>query len=96
MSETRLIADIVIGIRHRKDVGDIAGLAASIRDVGPLHPIVVRRDDRVLTACERRIAACTSLGWTEILVREADLAEMIRGELARRGEETQAATGDAA
>jgi ParB family chromosome partitioning protein len=82
MSETRVISDIVVGVRHRKDMGDIAGLAASIRDVGLLHPIVVRRDDGVLIAGERRIAACRSLGWTKIPAREVDLAEIARGELA--------------
>jgi ParB/RepB/Spo0J family partition protein len=82
MSETRVISDIVVGVRHRKDMGDIAGLAASIHDVGLLHPIVVRRDDGVLIAGERRIAACRSLGWTKIPVREVDLAEIARGELA--------------
>ena len=30
---------IVGGERHRRDLGDIAGLARSIREVGLLHPI---------------------------------------------------------
>ena len=30
--------------RHRKDMGDIAALSASIADVGLLHPIVVTED----------------------------------------------------
>jgi hypothetical protein len=44
ISDTMPIANIKIGTRHRKDMGDIAGLAASIADVGLLHPIVVRAD----------------------------------------------------
>jgi len=35
------IADIKIGKRHRRELGDLAGLAASIADVGPSHPIVI-------------------------------------------------------
>jgi len=36
------IADIRIGERHRKDMGDIEGLARSIDEIGLLHPVVVR------------------------------------------------------
>jgi len=35
---------IVIGERHRRDLGDIGGLAASIGELGLLQPIVVRPD----------------------------------------------------
>jgi ParB family transcriptional regulator, chromosome partitioning protein len=38
------ISSVVVGIRHRKDFGDIDSLAASIADVGLLHPIVVRSE----------------------------------------------------
>ena len=38
------IRAIQIGARHRKDMGDIAALAASIDALGLLHPIVVRPD----------------------------------------------------
>jgi ParB-like chromosome segregation protein Spo0J len=53
---TRRIADIIIGIRHRRDLGDIDSLARSIAEVGLLHPIVVRADG-VLIAGQRRLAA---------------------------------------
>ena len=33
---------IRVGDRHRKDMGDIAGLAASMAELGSLQPIVVR------------------------------------------------------
>ena len=37
----RPLDSIRIGERHRKDMGDIDGLARSIADVGLLHPIVI-------------------------------------------------------
>jgi hypothetical protein len=39
------VAALVVGERHRRDMGDLAGLAASMAD-GLLHPIVVRPDRR--------------------------------------------------
>ena len=42
MSDTRPIDSIIVGERHRRDMGDIDGLAASIAEVGLLHPVVVR------------------------------------------------------
>jgi ParB family transcriptional regulator, chromosome partitioning protein len=65
---TRRIADIIRGVRHRRDLGDIDSLARSIAEIGLLHPIVIRPDG-VLIAGERRLAACKALGWSEIPVR---------------------------
>jgi ParB-like chromosome segregation protein Spo0J len=65
---TRRIADIIIGIRHRRGLGDIDSLARSIAEVGLLHPVVIRSDG-VLIAGERRLAACKALGWSEVPVR---------------------------
>jgi N6-adenosine-specific RNA methylase IME4 len=75
------IADIRTGSRHRKDLGDIAGLAASIAEIGLLHPIVVTPDG-TLIAGARRIAACVSLGWTDIPVTVVDIPAIVRGEYA--------------
>ena len=50
------IASIRVGHRHRKDPGDIAALAASIDDVGRMHPIVITLDGRLI-AGERRLLA---------------------------------------
>lgn len=38
MTSTIKISDIKVGRCHRKDLGDIAGLAASIEKIGLLHP----------------------------------------------------------
>jgi N6-adenosine-specific RNA methylase IME4 len=62
------ISDIKIPSRHRKDLGDIKPLAASISEIGLLHPIVVR-PDRTLVSGERRLKAVESLGWGEVPIR---------------------------
>ncbi len=64
----RKISDIRVGKRHRKDLGDIEGLAASIREIGLLHPIVITADGTLL-AGQRRLEAHKLLGRTEIPVR---------------------------
>jgi ParB family transcriptional regulator, chromosome partitioning protein len=61
------IADIKVGRRIRKDMGDIAGLAESIEDLGLLNPITVAADGRLLSG-ERRLRAAKLLGWTKIAV----------------------------
>jgi ParB family chromosome partitioning protein len=68
------IDDIIIGERHRKDLGNIDALARWIADVG--------RPDGLLIAGERRLAACRQLGWTYIPVHVVDLDDVIRGEFA--------------
>jgi ParB/RepB/Spo0J family partition protein len=75
------IDSIIVGERHRRDLGDIDGLAASIDELGLLHPIVVRPDG-MLIAGERRLRAAQKLGWTEIPVTVVDLDAVVKGELA--------------
>jgi len=75
------IARIKVGHRHRRDLGDIAALAANIDDIGLLHPVVLRRD-RTLIAGARRIAAATKLGWKTIPATVIDLDDILRGEFA--------------
>jgi ParB family chromosome partitioning protein len=78
---TMAVADIVVGTRHRKDLGDVDGLAASIAELGLLHPIVVTPDGKLI-AGERRLTACKQLGWTEVPITVVDLDDIVRGELA--------------
>jgi ParB family chromosome partitioning protein len=61
------ISRIKVGERHRRDLGDIESLAASIADIGLLHPITVDEDGRLLAGA-RRLAACKQLDWKEIPV----------------------------
>ena len=71
---------ITVGERVRKDLGDIKTLAASIQEVGLLHPIVIDADYRLI-AGRRRLAACKSLGWKKIPVHVISLKEIFLGEL---------------
>jgi ParB/Sulfiredoxin domain len=59
---------IRVGKRHRKDMGDLDGLAASMHASGLLHPIVVSPDGLLLGG-ERRAAAAKLIRWKTILVR---------------------------
>jgi N6-adenosine-specific RNA methylase IME4 len=67
--------------RYRKNLGDIDSLAASIKELGLLHPIVVRPDGRLI-AGERRLAACRRLGWKSVPVTHVDLKKVVLGEYA--------------
>jgi ParB family chromosome partitioning protein len=61
---TKSISDIRVGDnRHRRELGDIAGLAESIRTIGLLHPITVDAEGNLLAGA-RRLAACKQLGLT--------------------------------
>jgi N6-adenosine-specific RNA methylase IME4 len=69
------LAEIKCGGRHRKHLGDVDSLAASIEAVGLLHPIVLTTDKRLI-AGERRIAAVRKLAWPDVPATIAeDLAE---------------------
>jgi ParB-like chromosome segregation protein Spo0J len=78
MTEMQL-ADIRIGDRVRKDMGDLEALAASIREHGLLHPPAVTSDG-LLIAGHRRIQACAHLGMTAIPVRLIDVADLLSAE----------------
>jgi N6-adenosine-specific RNA methylase IME4/ParB-like chromosome segregation protein Spo0J len=79
-ARTTLPLDAIrVGPRHRKDMGDIAALAAEIAEVGLIHPVVVRPDG-TLIAGERRLRAVRHLGRTEVPVTILDLDAVVRGE----------------
>ena len=83
------IRDIRVPSRHRKDMGDIAALSASIADVGLLHPIVVTEDGILITG-ERRLEAANRLEWEVIpttVVKDFD--DAIAALRAERDENTQ-------
>ena len=73
------LAAIRVGERHRKDLGDIDGLARSIADIGLLHPVVVTPAGD-LVAGERRLRAAQMLGWESIPATVVDLDSIVRGE----------------
>jgi N6-adenosine-specific RNA methylase IME4 len=70
---------IKVNGRFRKDLGDLRPLMDSIVALGLLHPVVVNADYSLI-AGERRLAACTQLGWTVIPVPLVDLQEVLRAE----------------
>ena len=63
----RTLDAITVGVRHRKDLGDIDELAHSINQIGMLQPIIITPDG-VLVCGHRRLEAVRRLGWRTIKV----------------------------
>ena len=59
------IKDIAVRKRIRKDMGDIEGLAESLKRYGQISPIVISKKN-VLIAGGRRLEAAKYLGWRTI------------------------------
>ncbi len=64
------LGQIKNGKRTRKDMGDIDALAASIREIGLLHPIVVDANHSLVSG-ERRFRAAKKLQWDTVPVTVA-------------------------
>jgi ParB-like chromosome segregation protein Spo0J len=75
------IAKIVVGERHRREMGDIAGLAASMAELTLFQAIGVTPGGKLIWG-ERRLRAAQRLGWTEIAAHVVDLDDIVRGEYA--------------
>lgn len=73
------VDSIIVGERLREDMGDIAGLAESIREYGLFHPVIVTSGNRLVCG-ERRLAACKRIGMVEI---EAAIWEHLTEEVRR-------------
>ncbi|MFT4261954.1 MAG: ParB N-terminal domain-containing protein [Nocardioides sp.] len=63
----RTLDSIVIGFRHRHDLGDIDALMRSIDEHGLLQPITITPDG-VLVCGRRRLEAVKRLGWRTLKV----------------------------
>ncbi len=63
----RALDSIVVGVRHRKDPGDLATLKESIDRLGLLQPVTVTPDG-VLVCGWRRLEAVRGLGWRSMKV----------------------------
>lgn len=61
----RAVDSIIVGARHRTDLGDLDELAASIAQHGLLQPLTVTLDG-VLVCGARRLAAIKQLGWRTV------------------------------
>jgi len=77
--DTKEISKIVIKNRYRKDLGDLADLKNSIKEIGLLHPIVINSNNELI-AGQRRIMACKELGWKEVPVNIINLDKLVKGE----------------
>jgi ParB family chromosome partitioning protein len=79
---------IIVGTRHRQDLGDVQGLADSIRERGLLHPLVVTTDRRLI-AGQRRLEVVRLLQWTSVPVTVAtNLSDAVALLKAERDENT--------
>lgn len=77
---TTSISDIQIGERHRKDLGDLDGLAQSISEDGLLQPIGITPDNRLVFGHRRLIACRDKLGMTEIPTVVIDIENLTHAE----------------
>lgn len=82
------VDSIQLGPRIRKDAGDLDALAASIRELGLLQPLVVNSECKLI-AGERRLEVVKRLGWKEVDVREIQsLDDLLLALRAERDENT--------
>jgi ParB family chromosome partitioning protein len=82
------LQSIRVSQRTRKDMGDIAGLAKSIEEVGLLHPVVIDAKNNLI-AGERRLRAVKKLGWDTVPAHVVDyLDEATSLLIAERDENT--------
>jgi hypothetical protein len=80
--------DVVVGNRHRKDMGDIGELADSIAAVGLLHPPVLTEGLKLVVGA-RRLEAVRKLGWDKVpCLLVADLDELLFALRAEQDENT--------
>lgn len=75
LMENISIASIIVEGRFRKDMGDIEGLASSIKALGQIQPIVINKDRRLI-AGGRRLAAMKLLGRETIAATVFDLDDI--------------------
>lgn len=73
---------IQVGKRVRQDLGDIAGLAESMEEVGLLQPVAVAKvkGEYVLVAGHRRLRAAWKAGWERVPAFLVDLNDVLLGE----------------
>jgi len=82
----RAIDAIVVGVRHRKDPGDIKQLMESIERVGLLQPITITPEG-VLVCGWRRLEAARRLGWNSMKVWvRSGISGKLEGLLAQQDE----------
>ncbi len=73
---------IRVGERHRKDMGELEVLAASIATVGLLHPPVITKDGWLICGERRLVAMRDILGWKTVPVIVLEVTSIVEGEYA--------------
>lgn len=73
------IANIHIGERARKEMGDITALARSIREIGLIHPPAITPNGKLISG-HRRLQACVQLGMDRIPVRVIEVDDLLSAE----------------
>jgi ParB family chromosome partitioning protein len=68
------IQNIIVKKRIRHDMGDIPGLAESMKRYGQINPIMITKNN-ILIAGGRRLEAAKYLGWKTINVVVVDVNE---------------------
>ena len=82
LAKNMMVDDIVMTVRHRKDMGDLQELADSIDAEGLLQPIGVNLDNSLVFG-ERRLLACRDiLGWDRLPAVIVHVTSMVAGEYA--------------
>jgi ParB/RepB/Spo0J family partition protein len=79
--QTRRISSIKIGVRHRKDLGELDKLAKSLETIGLLHPVVIDTHNRLI-AGQQRLEAAKLLKWKTVPVTVVDIEAVALGEFA--------------
>lgn len=75
------ISQVKTGERFRKDMGDLQGLADSMKELGQLQPIGIDSNYNLIFGA-RRIKACELLGQDKVNGRIIHLKDIIKGEYA--------------
>ena len=79
---------IMVGARHRKDLGDLQPLMDSIAEHGLLQPLTVTHEG-VLVCGARRLAAIKQLGWRHVNVWvRASLSDKLTAMIAEREDQS--------
>ena len=82
----RSVDSIIVGVRHRTDLGDLGPLMASVQRLGLLQPITITPDG-VLLCGRRRLEAVKRLGWRTLKVWvRSGLSDTLRSLLAQQDE----------
>ncbi|MFZ5926317.1 MAG: ParB/RepB/Spo0J family partition protein [Acidobacteriota bacterium] len=75
-----LCQDICVAERHRKDMGDLEGLAQSIAAHGLLQPIGITEDHQLVFGERRLLAVRDLLKWPTISARVVHVASLLAAE----------------